>query len=208
MANERSMISRLPFIIWLIIALPLTCLAKPGSIDRGGSISKEEFKSIVEHCESELPKLWTALQSVKDQGVDIKISNEKMQSPGKASGTDRIVLSSRFITDNLPSFPEDRLIIVLYHEFGHIVFNRNTPRNKRNPVKNEFAAFSYSLIVAKKMAMAGDYGPLEQVTSNLVRRQKTGNQRQKKAPHTLALNELIGNELWEECIALLNEKVE
>ncbi len=189
----------------LLVALTLTGFGKTGSIDRGGSISKEEFQSILEHCQSKLPKLWTAINAVKNQDVHIKISNEKMSGPGKASGIDRIVLNSRFLVKDNPNFPEDRLIIVLYHEFGHIVFNRKTPHNMRNPVMNEFAAFSYSLMMAKKMAEEGDTGPLLQVTRNLIQRKETGNQRQKKAPHTLALNKLIGNELWQECIALLGQ---
>ncbi|MEX0323273.1 MAG: hypothetical protein AB3N63_14020 [Puniceicoccaceae bacterium] len=189
----------------ILIALSLNCFGK-GSIKRGGSISKEEFQSVIEHCETSLPKLWNAMQAVKNQDVEIRISGEKMSGPGKVTGPGLIVLSSRFLTDNIPAFPEDRLIIVLYHEFGHVVFNRNTPRSKRNPEKSEFAAFSYSLIIAKKMALAGDYGPLEQVTMNLVRRQKMGNQRKTTSPHNAALNELIGNELWNECIAILDAK--
>lgn len=189
----------------ILFALTLTCTAK-GSIGRGGSLNKAEFQSILEHCETNLPKLWSAIQTVKEQDVHIEITNRKMSGPGAASGTDRIVLNSRFLTEDVPAFPEDRLIIVLFHELGHIVFNRNTPRNQRNPAKNEFAAFSYSLILAKKLALAGDYGPLEQVTKNLVQRQKMGNKRQKGAHYTTALNELIGNKLWNECIELLENR--
>lgn len=189
----------------LLIALSLNCLGK-GSIYRGGSLKKEEFQSILEHCETNLPKLWMALEAVKNQDVQIEITNKNMRSPAAASGTERIIFNSKFLTENRPAFPEDRLIIVLYHELGHLVFNRNTRKSQRNPAKNEFAAFSYSLILAKKMALAGDYGPLEQVTKNLVLRQKMGNKQQKESPYTVALNELIGNELWNECIALLESR--
>ena len=186
----------------LFVAGSSVCLAKGGSIRKADDLSNKEFKKIVEYCQRELPKLWAIMETIKDDGVHVKISGE-MRGPGKASGKDRMVIGSKFLIDDMPQFPEDRLIIVLYHEFGHIKLNRETARGQRNPVKHELAAFSYSLEAAKKMAEDGDYGPLEQVLHFLKLRLERG---QAKDPHTLALRQLVGNDLWEECVSVLEEK--
>jgi hypothetical protein len=65
-----------------------------------------------------------------------------------------MVISSWFLTNDLPRYPEDRLVIVLFHEF---------------------AAFGYSLEMAKELAEKGDFGPLEQVLKNLKIPAKTEN---------------------------------
>ena len=142
------------------------------------------------------------METIKDDGVHVKISGE-MRGPGKASGKDRMVIGSKFLIDDKPQFPEDRLIIVLYHEFGHIKLNHETVKGQSNPAKHELAALSYSLEAAKKMANDGDYGPLGQVLHFLKLRLERG---QAKDPHTLALQELVGNDLWKEYVVILEAK--
>ena len=147
----------------LFIASLSVGMAKGGSISKADDLSKKEFEEVIEYCQNQLPKLWAIMESIKDNGVHIKISS-KMKGPGKAIGKDRMVISSRVLTEELSQFPGDRIIIVLYHEFGHIKFNRETDKSQRIPAEHhEFAAFSYSLEAAKRMAKDGDYGPLEMV---------------------------------------------
>ncbi|MEJ6601803.1 MAG: hypothetical protein QNL51_04430 [Opitutaceae bacterium] len=122
--------------------------------------------------------------------------------PGKASGTDQIVISTFFLTKNLPKYPEDRLVIVLLHEFGHILFNRETKRSERNRVKHELFAFAYSIKATIKLADNGDPGPLEQVIKNLKIRNETG---KPKDPHTIAIKQLIKTPLWTNATAALEE---
>ena len=55
------------------------------------------------------------------------------------------------------------------------------------------------------MAKNGDYGSLEQVLHFLKLRLERG---QAKDPNTLALKQLLGNDLWEECVKVLEEKPE
>ena len=119
---------------------------------------------------------------------------------GKASGTDQIVISTFFLTKDLPKFPEDRLVIVLLNEFGHILFNRETDRSQRNPVKHELFAFAYSIKTAIKLAENGDSGPLQEVVKNVKIRNETG---KPKDPHTIAIKELIKTPLWTSVTAAL-----
>ena len=114
-------------------------MAKGGSISKADDLSKKEFEEVIEYCQNQFPKLWAIMESIKNDGVHIKISSE-MKGPGKAFGKDRMVISSRVLKEELPQFPEDRLIILLYHEFGHIKLNRETDKSQRIPAEHrEFA---------------------------------------------------------------------
>ena len=190
-------------LIFISLATATCSFAKSGSIHRTNDLSKKEFQAVIERCENELPKLWKTLNDIKDEGVHVKIGKEQKMGPGKASGTDNIVINARFLLNDLPRYPEDRLVIVILHEFGHIVFNRSTSQKERNRVKHEFFAFSYSMKRAKKMAENGDSGPLKQVITNLKLRSKNGSV---KDPHTIAIKELMKTPIWSECVAYLKEQ--
>tara|TARA_B110000483_G_C17970628_1_gene455706 strand:- start:97 stop:684 length:588 start_codon:yes stop_codon:yes gene_type:complete len=169
------------------------CSAKTGKIQRAKNLSKDEFSAVLEHCKAHLPKIWETLNSIRESGVNVRLTAERKMGPGKASGTDQIVISTFFLTKDLPKYPEDRLVIVLHHEFGHILFNRETKRSQRNPVKHEFFAFAYSIKMAIQLAENGDSGPLEQVVKNLGLRNENG---KPKDPHTIAIKQLIKTPLW------------
>ncbi len=169
------------------------CSAKVGKLQRANGLSKDDFSTVLEHCEANLPKVWDTLTSIRENGVNVRLTPERKMGPGKASGTDQIVISTFFLTKDLPKFPEDRLVIVLLHEFGHILFNRETDRSQRNPVKHEFFAFAYSIKAAIKLAENSDSGPLQEVVKNVKIRNETG---KPKDPHTIAIKELIKTPLW------------
>ena len=177
--------------------------AKDGDFQRTKDLSKDDYSAALEHCEANLPKVWDVLNSIRENGVNVRLTGERKMGPGKASGTDQIVISTFFLTKDLPKFPEDRLVIVLLHEFGHILFNRETNRSQRNPVKHEFFAFAYSIKAAIKLAENGDPGPLEQVIKNLKLRNDTG---KPKDPHTIAIKELIKTPLWTSSLAQLESE--
>ena len=183
---------------FLLLALPL--FAKTGKLQRAKNLPKEEFSQVLEHVESNLPKAWETLNTIRESGINVRLAPERKMGPGKASGTDQIVISTFFLTNDLPRYPEDRLVIVLLHEFGHIVFNRETDRSQRNPVKHEFFAFAYSIKAAIKLAANGDSGPLEQVVKNLKLRAENG---KPKDPHTIAIKQLIKTPLWTDAETVL-----
>ena len=176
------------------------CSAKVGKLQRANGLSKDDFATVLEHVESNLPKVWNTLTSIRENGVNVRLTSERKMGPGKAAGTDQIVISTFFLTNDLPKFPEDRLVIVLLHEFGHILHNRETERGQRNPVKHEFFAFAYSIKMAIKLAENGDSGPLDQVIKNLKIRNKSG---KPKDPHTIVIKELIKTPLWTNATAAL-----
>ena len=184
---------KLPRLLLASLLLVSVCSAKVGKLQRAKNLPKEEFSQVQEHVESNLPKVWDTLNTIRESGVNVRLAPERKMGPGKASGTDQIVISTFFLTNDLPRYPEDRLVLVLLHEFGHIVFNRETDRSQRNPVKHEFFAFAYSIKAAIKLAANGDSGPLEQVVKNLKLRVENG---KPKDPHTIAIKQLIKTPLW------------
>ncbi|OQX39017.1 MAG: hypothetical protein B0D91_02630 [Oceanospirillales bacterium LUC14_002_19_P2] len=140
------------------------------------------------------------LEDIRNQDVQITLSNERKGGPGKAVGEHRIVLSTFYLTNDLPQYPEDRLIIVLLHEYGHILYNRQKARNDQSRVANEFAAFRYSLEVAGQLAKKGDTGPLREALHRMKARSQTG---RPDDPHTIALKQLMNDPLWQASIRLL-----
>lgn len=179
------------------------CSAKDGKLQRANGLSKDDFSAALEHCEVNLPKVWDTLNSIRESGVNVRLTPERKMGPGKAAGTGQMVISTFFLTKDLPKFPEDRLVIVLLHEFGHILFNRETSRSQRNPVKHEFFAFAYSIKMAQELANKGDPGPLDQVVKNIKLRHQNG---KPKDPHTIAIKQLIKTPLWTSSLAQLESE--
>ena len=112
-------------------------------------------------------------------------------------------MNPKFLINKNENYPEDRLIIVVIHEYGHILYNRKTPKEKRNRIKNEQAAFEYSIEVAIKMTEEKrDYGPLKQVVKNLKNRNEIG---KPEDPHTKAIKNLMKEPIWQKAIRISNE---
>ncbi len=177
--------------------------AKTTKFQRTDGLSKTEFKEALEHCENNLPKVWSALTSIRESNVNIRLSPERKMGPGKAAGTDRMVLSTFFLINDLPKFPDDRLVVVIFHEFGLLLFNRETKQSERDRVKHEFFAFAYSIKATKALADNGDFGPLEQAIKNISLRAKNG---KPKDPHTIAIKQLLETSLWSNAVAFMNTK--
>ena len=174
--------------------------AEEGRIQPGGTLSASQFRQVIHHCQTHRPRFWNLLEEVRDQDVQITLSNERKGGPGKARGKHWIVLSTFYLVNNLPQYPEDRLIIVLLHEYGHILHNRTKGRHDQSRVANEFAAFRYSLEAAGQLAEKGDAGPLREALYRMETRSRKG---RPDDPHTIALKQLINDPLWQRSVRLL-----
>ncbi|WP_211825021.1 hypothetical protein [Kistimonas asteriae] len=174
--------------------------AEEGKIQPGGTLSTSQFRQVVHYCQTHRPRFWGLLVDIRDQDVQIILSNERKGGPGKAGGKHRIVLSTFYLMNDLPQYPEDRLMIVLLHEYGHILYNRQKDRNDRSRVANEFAAFRYSLEAAGQLAKKGDAGPLREALHRMEARSRNG---RPDDPHTIALKQLTNDPLWQASIRLL-----
>lgn len=165
-----------------------------GDVKRGDGLSQEKFEYILNESISTLPKFWKIIEQIKKQDVNIYITPLK-KSLGKAKGKNSIYITPRAFTRKLKAYPEDRLVVVLLHEYGHIVFNRQSNWKASNKVDREYAAFKYSVKQASHMAEKGDVGPLKQLIHYLPLRVKNG---KRSDPHTIALKKLTKEKFWSE----------
>ncbi len=90
------------------------------------SVASQEFNSnyiasdknrreVEEHCKNNLPKLWKEIKKLKDDGVGMYYSSS-IRGPGKAQGTNKITINQKFILNKNLKYPEDRMIMILFHE--------------------------------------------------------------------------------------------
>lgn len=153
-------------------------------------------------CQKELPKLWQEIEQIEKDAVTI-VFDKDLKNPGRTRGNN-IDLNANLILKKNPQFPEDRLIIVLLHEYGHVLYGRKmksapTSNLARSPFEraseNEFQAFKYSVEQAIERAKKGDKGPLNQVVKNLKIRAA---QCKTDDPHCPAIKRLVEEPLWNE----------
>src|SRR5690606_3518823 len=93
---------------------------------------------------------------------------------------------------------DNRLIVVLYHEIGHLHYFNAIPKGKRNPEDSEKAAFEYSLQKTKEMAAQNDCLPLETGLQFMFLRSQSN---QTSDPHVRALKRMVNESLYAEYVA-------
>jgi len=175
------------------------------------NLSKDQVmtdKEIRSECEKNLPKMWKELQIIEQDNVPIVFLSE-MRGPGRAKGDVMELNPNFFIKKNL-EYPEDRLLIVVVHEYGHILFNRIkgdkleslSPFEKK--VENEYQAFKYSVEWASEYAKNGDKGPLKQVITNL--KSRAASKSKSDDPHPPAIKRLMAEPLWSKAREMLMSK--
>jgi len=178
-------------ISFFLILFSTTCSVFAGDVVRGNDLSQREFDNILNESNHMLHKLWNIIDQIIERDVDVYITPQI--SLGAARGMHSILINPRVFTPNLKNYPEDRLVVVLLHEYGHIVYNRKLNGRTSNRVDHEYAAFKYSVRQASYIAEDGDVGPIRQLIHYLPIRIKNGN---RSDPHTIALKELTKERFW------------
>ncbi|WP_158971960.1 hypothetical protein [Paraglaciecola sp. L3A3] len=182
--------------IYLYAILSSICfLAQPsmaGEVKKGEGLSQQVFENIVKNNPSIYPKLWQTIEQVTQQEVDVYIKPNK-KSLGMAQGKHSIYLTPKMFLREMKTHPEDRLIVVVLHEYGHILYNRKAGKHTKDKSAREYAAFKYSVKHAVAMAENGDTGPIKQLLKYLPLRVKNGKQLD---PHTVALKKLTRETFW------------
>ena len=150
------------------------------------------------------PKLSSIVKCLRWQGYNITIEKRGSKGPGFYSIQDnKIILNNWYLRGQDPEYPEDRLIIVLFHELGHADYHAKlrVEGKKENRADSEYAAFKNSLERAIELVeTVGDYGPLKLVVFHLERRQQSGS---KKEYYQYALNKIIRSKLWKSARLML-----
>lgn len=119
------------------------------------------------------------------------------EGPGFAYEGKGVVMNNYFLTNPKPDYPEERLIVVLYHEIGHMKYYRSVPPDQRNDEDSEFWAFENSLKASKTIATdQHDPGPLRMALKYIPIRQNSGKLR---PYYQAAIDRITQSFLWIEC---------
>jgi len=109
-------------------------------------------------------------------------------SPAAAFDNGAVRLDRRFLEQPQPGYDDNRLVVVLYHEIGHLHYFSTVPPGQRSSQASERAAFDYSLVKTKALAEAGDCGPLQTGLRFMLLRSQADDLAD---PHVRALQSLV-----------------
>ncbi|MFD1256856.1 hypothetical protein ACFQ3S_08605 [Mucilaginibacter terrae] len=117
----------------------------------------------IKQCEQTFPQFYREFEYIKAQDTLIKkfvFVQQPGTGPAFASPKGVITINISYLNKPKPNFDDNRLIVVLYHEVGHLHYFLTIDRTKWNPEDSEKAAFEYSLLKTKEMAEKNDCLPL------------------------------------------------
>lgn len=129
-------------------------------------VDPETANAVLKQSETTFPKFCRELAYIMANDKLIKQVNfvrTQMQngSPASASPRGFVNIDISYLENPKPGFDDNRLIVVLYHEIGHLHYFNSVPPPNRTPMDSEKAAFEYSLIKTREMAEKGDCLPLQ-----------------------------------------------
>lgn len=123
--------------------------------------------------------------------------------PASAGLKGVIFIDIKYLEKGLPAFTDDRLIVVLYHEIGHLHYFMRVAQPDRTPDNSEQAAFEYSLLKTKEMAENGDCLPLKTGVKFMKLRSEGNNLND---PHVRALKRMVQEPLYARYVQYVKEK--
>ena len=115
------------------------------------------------------------------------------KGPAFASPNGVIRIDLSYLENPKPNFDDNRLIVVLYHEIGHLHYFVTVPKEQWTSDRSEQAAFEYSLLKTKEMAEKGDCGPLKTGVHFMKLRSEGTNL---DDPHVRALKRIVTEPLY------------
>jgi hypothetical protein len=156
---------------------------------------------IIEENKTAFPKFYQLFHQLLDQEPLLKqvvFINKKTGGPGFANPNGTITLNLDYFILKKSRFDDNRWLVVLFHEVGHLHYFDKTPRPRRNPEDSEKAAFEYSLQKTKEMAMNNDCLPLKSGLQNMLLRSQSN---ETSDPHVRALKRMVNEPLYAEYVA-------
>lgn len=173
----------------LLLAAPLAGLAQPS---RPAPLAPAEAQQVLTEATRQYPKFTQALGALRQDPLLRQVLLVRpagpLNSPATAAPDGTVRLDVRYLEQPQPNFDDNRLVVVLYHEVGHLHYFRTVPSGQRTPDASEQAAFAYSLLKTKELAEAGDCGPLQTGVRFMRLRSESDNLAD---PHVRALKRLV-----------------
>jgi len=170
----------------------------PGQPEGMVPVSAEEAKAVLEKAAATHPKFTAQLADAREHDTLLKDMHwvrgqRRDRGPAFASPMGFVTVDLNYLDKAKPGFDDNRMVVVLYHEIGHLHYYVNTPRPEWTPENSEKAAFEYSLKVTKELAEKGDCGPLATGVYFMKRRSEGTNLQD---PHVRALKRMVNEPMY------------
>jgi hypothetical protein len=175
--------------------IPLSSHAQMG---QATPVDSATARAILAQAAQRYPKFSAALADVRQHDPLLRrfvvVTNPgPLGSPAAAFGNGAVRLDRRFLEQPQPGYNDNRLVVVLYHEVGHLHYFRTVPPGQRTSEASERAAFDYSLLKTKALAEAGDCAPLQTGLRFMRLRSQSSDLAD---PHVRALKSLVQEPLY------------
>ena len=179
--------------ISLLFALALLPFVGWAQMGRAVPVDSATARTILAQAARQYPKFAQALAGVRQHDPLLRrfvvVTNSgPLGSPAAAFGNGAVRLDRRFLEHPQPGYDDNRLVVVLYHEVGHLHYFSAVPPGQRNSEASERAAFDYSLLKTKALAEAGDCAPLQTGLRFMLLRSQSSDLTD---PHVRALKSLV-----------------
>jgi hypothetical protein len=182
------------YFLLLLLTAPLLASAQEGvGLGQATPVDSATARALFAQAARQYPKFTQALADVRQHDPLLRRfvvvdASGPLGSPAAAFGNGAVRLDKRFLEQPRPGYDDNRLVVVLYHEVGHLHYFRAVPPAQRTSQASERAAFDYSLLKTKALAEAGDCGPLQTGLRFMLQRSQSDNLTD---PHVRALKTLV-----------------
>jgi hypothetical protein len=156
---------RASFLLFALLSsiIPLNSRAQ---MSQATPVDSATARTLLAQAAQRYPKFSAALADVRQHDPLLRrfvvVTNPgPLGSPAAAFGNGAVRLDRRYLEQPQPGYDDNRLVVVLYHEVGHLHYFRTVPPGQRDSQASERAAFDYSLLKTKALAEAGDCAPLQ-----------------------------------------------
>ena len=174
---------------WLLGAAPLVSRAQ---LAQAVPVDSATARAALATAARQFPKFYRALREMQQDSLLKRFvvvqSALPLATPAMAFANGAVRLDLRYLQHQQPTFDDNRLVVVLYHEVGHLHYFRTVPAASRTSEASEQAAFAYSLLKTRELAAAGDCAPLQTGLRFMLLRSQSNDLAD---PHVRALKHLV-----------------
>lgn len=165
---------------------------------RAVPVDSATARAVLARATQQYPKFAQALADVRQHDPLLRRfvvvdASGPLGSPAAAFPNGAVRLDRRFLEQPQPGFDDNRLVVVLYHEVGHLHYFAQVLPGQRTPAASEQAAFEYSLLKTRQLAEAGDCAPLQAGLQAMRQRSQAGSPTDS---HVQALRRLVPGPLF------------
>lgn len=176
-----------------MLLLSMAPLISRAQMAQAVPVDSATARVVLAQAARQYPKFAAALADVRQHDPLLRrfvvVTNPgPLGSPAAAFANGAVRLDRRFLEHPQPGYDDNRLVVVLYHEVGHLHYFRTVPPAQRDSQASERAAFDYSLLKTKELAEAGDCAPLQTGLRFMLLRSQSSDLTD---PHVRALKSLV-----------------